>query len=229
MGVDICYFMDHDFEITTIENFLSDFCKRANISISKEKITELINQNISPSDYPFENTLELSFSLDKYSFYFVLDSNKNFLKDYGIKINYIDDVADLSFEVFKGNIFLHDMKTNGNDEIDFLRWNHLVHYFDTDTDFSKKWTEKLFSLLKTYLVPIFHSTKVLLTADSSSYRHETLIDFFIEGFSIEFILNLNESLFNPLCKVFRNQKCFGNKRKDYYDGEIGPLYLFDIV
>ena len=129
MGVDICYFMDHDFEITTIENFLSDFCKRANISISKGKITELINQNISPSDYPFENTLELSFSLDKYSFYFVLDSNKNFLKDYGIKINYIDDVADLSFEVFKGNIFLHDMKTNGNDEIDFLRWNHLVQFY----------------------------------------------------------------------------------------------------
>ena len=88
---------------------------------------------------------------------------------------------------------------------------------------------KIIQFVKNIFGSNFSFHQSLLTADSSSYRHETLIDFFIEGFSIEFILNLNESLFNPLCKVFRNQKCFGNKRKDYYDGEIGPLYLFDIV
>ena len=39
MGVDICYFMDHDFEITTIENFLRIFVNVQTFLFQKTKLS----------------------------------------------------------------------------------------------------------------------------------------------------------------------------------------------
>ena len=97
-------------------------------------------------------------------------------------------------------------------------------YFSKNNDFAESWTKKLKSIIQKNLVPIFHSTKLILLKDSSSYEHEKLYnDILLEkGGTFEDVISYNSSFEHP-CTILQNEKAFGHSSILNQ-----PIYIFDL-
>ena len=108
----------------------------------------------------------------------------------------------------------------------------MKYYFGDSKAEGRQWVSNMINNLSG-LIKVFHSTKLLLTADSSSYQHETLCNDYLmeQGKTIDEALAMNKS-FNPPCKVWRNNEAFGRAESDYkgdMDNCAGPFFIFDVV
>ena len=201
MGVDIYRYVDHDLPTDNIESFVSEFKKRVN----SENIV-LENVECVPD---WENKKD-----DVW--YIFIDSCDN----YNIFYN------ELEFWVCKKVLNVRYVEIDGKE--DCARWWFMIRYFESDFEYAKKWVNGTINFLKQNVIPIFHSTKLLLLADSSSQRHEHLDDCLdYDGKTIDEALELNKEFGVP-CKVYKNEEAIGIKESDYWDGEIGPIFLFDL-
>ena len=195
MGVDIVYFLDHDLPMESESVFLSEFHKRTKDDI---RWNVYADTEIKSFEKFFPNTqgeVYISFS----------DANEK------ININ----LAQRTLQIFD----LPDW-----DEIDCYRWNTVNDYFSKNNDFAKSWTKKLKSIIQENLVPIFHSTKLILLKDSSSYEHEKLYnDILLEkGGTFEDVISYNSSFEHP-CTILRNYEAFGQN-----PNFTQPIYIFDL-
>ena len=215
MGVDILYFMDHDLPMNDFRQLCTEFKKRV-----RGNAVVLDDADGSETNMPTNGMWHIV----RYCY------SEN---DVDINLSYNDETFQCSLDMYKNAAEIRETKINGKTAFDTLRWNYMVDMFERDFPISgKKWADKMIDICRNYFVPILHSTKILLTADSSSYRHETLAgDFLMEqGKTIDEALELNKS-FSPPCKVWRNDEAFGREFEDYYDtgkDSIGALFLFDL-
>lgn len=221
MGVDILYFLNHDLKTDTAENFLVDFKSRIN---GKDVILYDCEKQSWTDNEPKNGVWYILYNK---SFESNFNSNK-------LDLFYKDDNLQLDLALSKNTVCVFEMKIDGKDIPAWCRWYTLCNVFEKNSPYNaKEWVHTMVENYKKYLVPIFHSTKVLLTADSSSLRHETLGAEFLreKGMTIEDALEKNKE-FNPPCKVFKNDAAFGRKSEDYYDEQsenpIGALFLFDL-
>lgn len=224
MGVDICYFVDHDLPMNSADAFIKEFSKRANGNFEVcdrnndcDNSDETISQNA-------EKKVKWCVSYDsKYGEY---DSfEKYFPNPKGsIAIFFSDENFNVELDLAKNTLEIWSLKNNWRSEIDFCRWHTMDNFFAEEIDFAKNWTQKLFSQIKEVIVPIFHSKQVLLTKDSSSLEHETLYGNYLmeNGETIEAALLKNSEFENP-CPILRNDEAFGHSE----DLEQ-PFYVFDL-
>lgn len=214
MGVDICYYLDHDLPAGNPQMFYEEFKKRVNGS-------DVILHNCR--GVPFYNLIR------KKNTWYILYLNDN--SDIGLY--YEIDNYRFHFDIYKKTVDVKDIEYEGHAAFDYLRWYHLLDYFRENGKEGHDWLEKAISIYKKYLVPVFHSTKLSLIADSSSYRHETIEgDFLMEqGKSIDDVVELNNT-FSPPCKIWRNEEAFGRPKSDYenaaYDW-IDAFFIFDLL
>ncbi len=215
MGVDILYFMDHDLPTADFRQFCTEFRNRV-----KGNAVILDNHDGSETNVPAAGMWHIV----RYCY------SEN---DADVILSYNDKTFQCSLDMYKNAAEIRETKINGKTAFDTLRWNYMVDMFERDFPISgKKWADKMIDICRNYFVPILHSTKILLTADSSSNRHETLAGDFLmdQGKTIDEALELNKS-FSPPCKVWRNDEAFGREFEDYYDtgkDSIGALFLFDL-
>lgn len=213
MSIDILYFMDHDLPIDDFRKFCTEFKKRV-----KGNAYILDDYDASKPNIPVTDI----WHIERFSDY-----------EDEIHLSYNGKNLQCSLGVYKNTVEIRDTEINGESGFDWFKWNHMVDIFETDRPISgKEWKNKIIDTCRNYFTPILHSTKILLTADSSSYRHETLAFNFLmeQGKSIDEALEMNKS-FSPPCKVWRNDEAFGRKYEDYYDTDvnssIGALFVFD--
>ena len=214
MGVDICFFLDHDLPIDNPQNLYEELKKR----ISGKEI--ILNDC---DKIPFNEMQP-----QKYVWY-ILYGESFFDKS----LDYKDDTYEIHLELYKNVSYVNNINKDGNIAFDYLRFHRMLSLFEENKNEGKAWFTNMIKTLKTTVVPVLHSKKLLLTADSSSYRHETLYaDFLMEqGKTIEEALEMNKS-FTPPCKVWKNKEVFGRPEDDYYgDGEdwVDPFFVFDLV
>ena len=221
MGVDILYFLNHDLKTDNAENFLADF--KARISGKDVILHDCEKQSWSDT----EPTKGAWYILYNESFESNFDSNM-------LDLYYKDDNLQLDLALSKNTVCVFEMKIDGKDVPAWCRWYTLCDVFEKNSPYNAKdWVSNMIENYKKHLAPIFHSTKVLLMADSSSLRHETLGAEFLreKGMTIEEALEKNKE-FNPPCNVFKNNDAFGRKPEDYHDerteNPIGALFLFDL-
>ena len=109
----------------------------------------------------------------------------------------------------------------------------MVDLFMENDSRCHEWFSTMITTLKETLVPILHSKKLLLTADSSSYTHETMYGDFLmdQGKTIDEALEMNNT-FNPPCNIWKNEEAFGRPETDYDslndDDCGGPFFVFDL-
>ena len=202
MGIDICHYADHDLQTESVESFVNELKKRVN----SEKIIVTIGE-----DY---NSTLLNEENDVWHIYYQDENN-------------IDVYCNqLEFAIHKKVLDVFNVKINN--QIDILRWNKMVNNFENDLDNATKWLNGTLAFLRQNVVPIFHSTKLLILADSFSDRHCDLFDYMIDnGKTIDEALEYNQSFEIP-CKVYKNHEALGIKESDYWDGDFGPIFLFDL-
>lgn len=213
MGIDILYFMDHDLPFDDFRKFCTEFKKRV-----KGNAFILDDYDTSKPNIPATDIWHIG----RFSDY-----------EDEIHLSYNGKSFQCQLDVYKNTVEIRETEINGDSALDGFKWNHMVDMFERDFPISgKEWADKMIDICRKYFAPILHSTKILLTADSSSYRHETLAFSFLmeQGKSIDEALELNKS-FSPPCKVWRNDEAFGREYEDYYDidasSSIGALFVFD--
>lgn len=225
MGVDILYFIDHDLPTDNADVFLTEFRKRAgkNKVVLYDDNNNDNNQN-EGDENPKKNTWKIIFN----------GTFEKSLSDFGrISIFYEDEHLKLELYLYKKVVEVFDMQIDRNNIPPWCRWYHIIQSFESNNPYNAKdWVKTLRDNYKKYLVPLFHSSKVLLTADSSSYRHETLYSDYLmdKGMSIEEALEKNNEFSLP-CKVLKNDDVFCRHKSDYLDegeDDIGALVLFDL-
>lgn len=219
MGIDILHFMDHDLPMDDFHQFYKEFDNRVK---GKAVVLEEYDR-VGPNyeDFSTNNFPSLMWYLKRYS-----DSENM------IHLTYDDGKLHYSFTICRKTVCIEPAEINGEFFFDSPRWNRMIDMFVDEPETGKKWINKKMDICRKYFIPIFHSKQILLTADSSSYRHETLAgDFLMEqGKTIDEALELNKS-FSPPCKVWRNDEAFGREFEDYCDtgkDSIGALFLFDL-
>ena len=134
-------------------------------------------------------------------------------------------ITKFEFRVFPNTLDVSSF-VMGNFDISNTRWYMMLNFFEQDIDLAKKWKDSTIGYFKSFVVPIFHSNKLMLIADAGM-RHCCLEDFIMDGKTIEETLALNQAFDIP-CKVYCNDEAFGIKKSDYWDGEIGPIFLFNL-
>ena len=217
MGVDICYFIDHDLSTDSPQMFYEEFKKRVNNS-------NVILHNCD--EIPFRDL-----NCKKETWYILYD---NEFPDFCL--HYEKDNYSFHLDIYKKLVDVKDIeylnKKNFEKPFDYLRWYQMLDYFRENEKEGHEWLDKPINIYKKYLVSIFHSTKLLLIADSSSYRHETIHGDFImeQGKSIDEIVELNKT-FSPPCKIWRNEEAFGRPKSDYENDAadwIDAFFIFDL-
>lgn len=214
MGVDILYFIDHDLPTDTPQIFYEEFKKRV-------CNTDVILHNVNKS--PFRDI-----NIKKNTWYILyLDGYSEFVLHYEV------DNYEFHLEVYKKTVRIDNIDFNNKTAFDYLRWYHLIAYLKENKLEGRKWLKIPISIYKKYLKTIFHSQKLLLIADSSSYRHETLYGELIDennGKSIDHIIELNKSFSSP-CKIWKNEDAFGRPESDYWSNhehEVDAFFIFDL-
>ena len=215
MGIDICYFLNHDLPTDTHEHLCNELRKRVN------------GKEVLFSNFDLEELPQNSEKADVWH----VTSYPSYRK--GFSLLYYDGIFSCEIELCKSACLLSEFEINHTNPFDYLRWNHMVNMFQDTPEKGKQWKNSMLDYLSRYIVPIVHSTKVLLTADSSSYRHETIgFDYILEQEkSIDEALEMNR-LFSPPCKIWKNDEAFGRDYSDYWDkGDdfSGALFMFDVA
>lgn len=202
MSIDICHYVDHDLPTESVDSFVNGLKNRVN----SEKI---IVKNGDDYHYTLSNV--------ENDVWYIYYKDENNIQVY---------CNQLEFAVYKKALDVFNVKIDN--KIDLLRWDKMVNNFENDLDKAKKWLNGTLDFLRQNVVPIFHSTKLLILADSFSNRHSDLFDFIIEGGkSIDEALEYNKTFDIP-CKVYKNNEAIGIKESDYWDGDFGPIFLFDL-
>lgn len=199
MGMDICYITDHDLPTENLNEFVKEFQKQT----KTDKIIATTIQNSFPD---------------------IVDKNDDTWYIFYENSNHIEILSNqFNIYVYKKTIDIVDF--NGT----CINWNTMMRYLEYDIETAKNWHNEIIELFKQFIVPIFHSTKLMLLADSFCERHEKLIDYIIdEGKTIEEALTLNKTFEKP-CKVYRDQNIFGIKESEYWDGDFGPIFLINLT
>ncbi len=218
MGIDICYFLDHDLSLNNHERLCEELRKRVN---DKEVIFHDCDTEQAEYSGPKMNVWHVNF----------YKADKSILFDDEIHLFFNNGTFDCTIELYKGAAFLVDLNIDGENPFNYLRWNHMIDLFRDEAEKGKEWKNLLLNVCNQYIVPILHSKKILLTADSSSFRHETLGGEYLmeKNMTIEEALEMNNSFSSP-CKVWRNEEAFGRAQEDYWDdGDdfIGSFFIFD--
>ena len=213
MGVDICFFLDHDLPMDNPQIFYEELKKR----ISGKEI--ILNDYEKTPFNEMQTRKNVWYVL--YGFTFP-----------DISLDYKDDIYEIHIELYKNVAYVNEINKDGEIAFDYLRFHRMLTLFQENKNEGKEWFTNMINTLRSTVLPILHSKKLLLTADSSSYRHETLYgDYLMEqGKTIEEALEMNES-FTPPCKVWKNKEAFGRPEDDYYgngDDWIDPFFLFDL-
>ena len=212
MGVDICYFIDHDLPADNPQALYEELKKRVK--------SDVILHNCDKT--PF---CEVSPKSDTYYILYGEDCLNTALY-------YEKDKYQFELEFYKKTVEVSYIYYDGKTAFDYLRWYQMLNYFRENEKEGHEWLKGAIFIYKKYLVPIFHSTKLLLIADSSSYRHETIWgDFIMEnGNSIDEVVELNKT-FSPPCKIWRNEEAFGRAKSDYENDSsdwIDAFFIFDL-
>ena len=212
MGVDICFFIDHDLPADNPQLFYEEFRKRTNRDVFLHNCDEV----------PFQNIIHKSDT-----FYILYSDNYS-----DISIEYEKDNYLFLLDIYKKTVYVGNTDCDGKTAFNYLRWYQMLDFFRENKKEGHDWLEKSISICKNYLASVFHSTKLIMLADSSSYRHETIVgDFFMEqGKSIEEAVELNKT-FSPPCKIWRNEEVFGSPRSDYENDDsdwIEAFFIFDL-
>jgi len=204
MGVDICHYVDHDLPTDNIEAFVREFKKRV-------KSDNVVIQTEEEFCYDFDDIHD--------NIWYVYQENQE-----TILVHYNDEFV---FYVYKKSLDVFNVRIEG--ETDCTRWYMMIRSFESDPEYAKIWIDETIGFMKQIVVPIFHSKKMMLLADSSSLRHDYMENYLIDnGKSIDEALELNKT-FNPPCKVYWNYDAIEINENDYFDGDIGPIFMFDLI
>ncbi len=248
MGVDILYHANHDFPMTSSDVFFKEFSNRVNNNVEiynwshdcEEKDKEYIQiteygtddngkgyENKTIIDRPIHSRFmkDGKWYICYDSAYGDFPSFEGYFPNpqHGIKILYSDNNLEIELNLAKKTFMIWQIKKNWDNEIDCYRWYTMNKFFSKDIKFAKEWKEKLISQVKEILSPVFHSSKILLVQDSSSYEHETLTyEYLVEnGESIEEALKRNADFKEP-CAILRNEEAFS------HNPDLNqPFYVFD--
>lgn len=209
MGVDICYFLDHDLPTD-----------------SPQKLYEELKKRIPDKEIILHNKETVPFYKKDVWYILPCESNQE------ISLHYENEIFSLHLEIYKNVVEVREIKKDDKPAFDYLRWYQMITFFMNKEINGLQWFENMIDTLNNTLVSIFHSKQLLLTADSSSIRHETLYGEFLmeQGKTIEEALEMNKS-FSPPCKVLRNEEAFGRSEIDYKgngDDWVGPFFIFDV-
>lgn len=196
MGIQINYFVDHDLSLDSVKTFLSEFLKRTHED-NHWKIEA--DTNLCDFESFFPNTQ------GNISIY-------NFTDNLQTQIEL--DLSMKTLQIFSLPHF---------DEIDCF-WENLNKEFSENTVVSKKRISQLISTIKENIVPVFHSTKLILFNQETFNEHKVLYkEKLIEnGCSIEEVLKYNKTFDNP-CAILTNENAYKN-----YSDLYQPIYLFDL-
>lgn len=214
MGVDILYFLDHDLPLDNIQHFYDELKKRI-----PDK--EIILCDCKKT--PFYNIKS------RKNVWYVLYGEK--YPD--ISLDYEDDIYNIHLELYKNVAECSELEKNDNIVFNYLHWCQMVEYFKNNEKVGREWFLNMITTFNTTIQPILHSKKLLLTADSSSYTHETMYGDFLmdQGKTIDEALEMNNT-FNPPCNIWKNEEAFGRPETDYDslndDDCGGPFFVFDL-
>jgi hypothetical protein len=214
MGVDILYFLDHDLPVDNIQNLYNELKMRI-----PDKEIILCDCGKTPF-YNIKKRKNVWYVLYGYNYP-------------DVSLHYEDDIYTIHPVLYKNTAECSDIEMQGNSAFNYLRWWQMIEYFKNNETNGREWFLNMITSLKTTLQPIFHSKKVLLTADSSSYTHETMYGDFLadQGKTIDEALEMNNT-FNPPCNIWKNKEAFGRPETDYdslIDNDCGgPFFLFDL-
>lgn len=197
MGVDIFYFVDHDLSTNSAKNFMDELNRRTGS----------------------ESTWEFLYNEDAGSFE---NCFPNLQGD--IEMTFSDADLNVELNLAKHVLMIWNLKKSWQTEVNYCRWWRMNQFFAEEIEYAKEWKEKMTSQIKEVLVPIFHSTKVLLAKDSSSYEHECLwSEYLLEnGDTIEEALSRNAHFEHP-CEILRNDEAFGHSKEVQQ-----AFYVFDL-
>lgn len=198
MGVDIVYFVDHDLPMESASSFLKEFNKRIKGNIHWNVYADT---DICSFDNYFPNTQG--------------DVCITFYNENEKKITIDLSLARRTLQIFE---------LPGWDKIDCYRWDTVNKYLSNNKDFAETWTKNLIYIINEKLVPIFHSTKLILLKDSSSYEHEKLYNEILleKGGTIEDVISYNSTFEHP-CTILQNADAFGHS-----SNVNQPIYIFDL-
>lgn len=214
MGVDICYFIDHDLPNDNALEFLETFKNRVN---GKEVILHDVEK------------LWFAEVEKKNGVWYILYS-KSFEKSLNnvgeIRFYYKDDILELELDLYKKVIDVCSMQVNEKNIPTWHRHHEISSYYRGEEDYIKGWIKSIQDNYKKYLVPLFHSKEVLLTADSSNRLHETVYGDYLMGRG----MSIEEALSVEPCIVLRNYDCFkttSDENEPYNENKL-PFYIFDL-
>ena len=206
MGVDICYFLDHDLPTDNAKDFLKEFKKR----VKGKKVILHDCEKQYWCNVEQENNVWYIKYLETFEGTFCSHV-------FNLSVSYKNKNYEIELSIYRKCIEIDEMKYKGQPIPAYCRWNRMYTFLQDDKTFdeytlyiARNWINNMLERYKEFLNPIFHSSKVLLTEDSSSFRHETLAgDFIMEkGLSIDEALDKNNEFASP-CTVLKNENCFG--------------------
>ncbi len=229
MGIDIFYFADHNLPINSVNDFLREFSKRigaeircANMSKTRDsytkcKLSQRKNHRKVFRTYKFVEGWNFTFRYKRNPFCNESDLDKS-LNGNQLDLVYKSGDSKFEYSVYGRNVFVRGA-VDYYSKLDYIRYWGL---FEKDMD---EWFAKLLDTAHKHICPVFNSKQLLLTADSSSYEHETMAgELFGSEIHISDILERNQKFKNP-CPVFTNKE-IPNFPK--YEGKEKPLILLDL-
>ncbi len=216
MSLNLLYILNHDLPTNSEEVFLREFSKRT-------------NGNFDLYDYD-----KFSKKPEKGKWHLGYHSNDDSFESFfpnsvqGLNLFFNDDDVDLRVDFGKRVASISGIKSNLDKEINCYCWDGINDIFINHVEFAKKWGRGLLHQINEFLVPLFHSTSLMLLKDTFSDLHQTLYEKYLneEGQTIEQALKSAEAFAKKTGRSFvvlRNDEVFG------HDQDLEePVFLFDV-
>lgn len=222
MGVNACFFVDHDLPTDSAENFIKAFVERSDGNII---VSDIVNE--VPDTIFAHSFKKLDVNLWNL-FYCSLEGPFEeifpaFCKE--LRISHVDGEFSMSLSLYKNSIKVEEIKVHGKDEINKYPWRSFRDILLTDSEPGRMWKDLLLRTYRKYLLPIFHSRHVLLAKDSSSWLHETVGGEYLgdKGMTLE------EALAMHPCTVIRSDDCFKFPDELVFTGSFNDsFFLLDL-
>ena len=217
MGCDIAYYLDHDFPDMTPKKFLSEFKKRA-------APLDVTFTGWGDSPYPDIQKIKIE---NSWIFYcYDTDYKSAFSSDMDFTIKLYTPGNKHRWIIYPGKkiieLFFED------DDLGFIynrRWWSFVEYhlsgLDKDYEIINRINTTL-AEIKKFIIPIFHSTKMIAIGDQGSYQ--AMESDFAEGKTIAEALN-NSSILKNFDKI----KVYKHGSDELYKGDNKelPVWMFE--
>lgn len=135
MGVDICFFIDHDLNINSMEEFLFEFSNRLKMGKSKQEIIDIV-KNAEKEWCQQLDTYYADISMGDYSFRYETDLSANIVLNNEINVYYKKEGMFSWVTIYQKTLGINEFNVP-EDILIGCRWHHLYLYLRENPDLLK--------------------------------------------------------------------------------------------